>query len=147
MASDGISVAIIGGGIGGLAAALSLLRVGIDVHVYEQARELTEVGADIQISPNASRILHRLGLAVPAALMYCQRPHAHIRYERLRRPRATRVQGLRKATSADFIYPTERPNWSAMRRWPAAQLIGPSTRLTGSMGMMRARSGIVTLIA
>jgi 2-polyprenyl-6-methoxyphenol hydroxylase-like FAD-dependent oxidoreductase len=63
MASDEISVAIIGGGIGGLAAASSLLRVGIDVHVYEQARELTEVGAGIQISPNASRILHRLGLA------------------------------------------------------------------------------------
>jgi NADPH-dependent reductive aminase-like protein/6-phosphogluconate dehydrogenase-like protein len=61
-ASDGISVAIIGGGIGGLAAS-SLLRVGIDVHVYEQARELTEVGGGIQISPNASRILHRFGLA------------------------------------------------------------------------------------
>src|SRR5688500_14500303 len=58
----GLSVAIIGGGIGGLAAALSLLRVGIDAHVYEQARTLGEVGAGIQISPNAARILHRLGL-------------------------------------------------------------------------------------
>jgi 2-polyprenyl-6-methoxyphenol hydroxylase-like FAD-dependent oxidoreductase len=105
MASDGISVAIIGGGIGGLAAASSLLRVGIDVHVYEQARELTEVGAGIQISPNASRILHRLGLAVPAALMYCQRPHAHIRYERLRLPRATRVQGLSEGNKQRFHLP------------------------------------------
>ncbi|GFE80590.1 salicylate hydroxylase [Steroidobacter agaridevorans] len=59
----GISVAIVGGGIGGLAAALSLLRAGVDAHVYEQARTLGEVGAGIQISPNASRILHRLGLA------------------------------------------------------------------------------------
>jgi salicylate hydroxylase len=58
-----ISVAIIGGGIGGLAAALSLLRAGFDVHVYEQARTLSEVGAGVQISPNASRVLHRLGLA------------------------------------------------------------------------------------
>src|SRR5215472_10303165 len=57
-----ISVAIIGGGIGGLAAVLSLLRTGLDVHVYEQARELREVGAGIQISPNATRILNRLGL-------------------------------------------------------------------------------------
>jgi salicylate hydroxylase len=56
-------VSIIGGGIGGLAAALSLLRAGFDVHVYEQARALGEVGAGIQISPNASRLLHRLGLA------------------------------------------------------------------------------------
>jgi salicylate hydroxylase len=58
-----LSVAVIGGGIGGLAAALSLLRAGLDVHVYERARTLSEVGAGIQVSPNASRILHRLGLA------------------------------------------------------------------------------------
>jgi salicylate hydroxylase len=62
MATD-VSVAIIGGGIGGLCAALSLLRVGIDAHVYEQADAFAEAGAGIQISPNASRILHRLGLA------------------------------------------------------------------------------------
>ena len=58
-----LSVAVIGGGIGGVAAALSLLESGVDVHVYEQARELREVGAGIQICPNASRVLHRLGLA------------------------------------------------------------------------------------
>ncbi len=58
-----IQVAIIGGGIGGLGAALSLFRAGFDVHVYEQARALREVGAGIQISPNASRVLHGLGLA------------------------------------------------------------------------------------
>jgi salicylate hydroxylase len=57
------SVAIIGGGIGGLAAAASLLRTGFDVHVYEQARALGEVGAGINIGPNASRILHRFGIA------------------------------------------------------------------------------------
>jgi len=63
MVGNGISVAIVGGGIGGLSAALSLLRVGIDAHVYEQAKVLAEVGAGVQISPNASRILHRAGLA------------------------------------------------------------------------------------
>jgi salicylate hydroxylase len=65
----GLSVAVIGGGIGGTAAALSLLRSGIDVHVFEQARELREVGAGIQISPNASRVLHGLGLANALANM------------------------------------------------------------------------------
>jgi salicylate hydroxylase len=55
-------VAIIGGGIGGLSAALQLLKAGLDVHVYEQAPRITEIGAGIQISPNASRLLHRLGL-------------------------------------------------------------------------------------
>ena len=57
------TVGVIGGGIGGLTAALSLLRRGFDVHVFEQASALGEVGAGVQISPNASRILHRLGLA------------------------------------------------------------------------------------
>ncbi|HJQ59081.1 MAG TPA: FAD-dependent monooxygenase [Vineibacter sp.] len=61
--TTGLSVAVIGGGIGGLAAALSLLNAGFDAHVYEQAPALGEVGAGIQISPNASRLLHRLGLA------------------------------------------------------------------------------------
>ncbi len=55
-------IAIIGGGIGGLSAALQLLQSGFDVHVYEQAPRITEIGAGIQISPNASRLLHRLGL-------------------------------------------------------------------------------------
>ena len=64
-----LSVAIIGGGIGGIAAALSLLRAGADVHVYERAKTLSEVGAGIQVSPNASRILHRLGLAGALASM------------------------------------------------------------------------------
>jgi len=57
------SIGIIGGGIGGLTAAASLLRAGFDVQVYEQARTLGEVGAGINIGPNASRILHRLGIA------------------------------------------------------------------------------------
>jgi len=63
MQREQLSVAVVGGGIGGLAAALSLLRAGVDVHVYERARTLSEVGAGVQVSPNASRILHRLGLA------------------------------------------------------------------------------------
>jgi 2-polyprenyl-6-methoxyphenol hydroxylase-like FAD-dependent oxidoreductase len=54
--------AVIGGGIGGLGAALSLLHAGLDVHVYEQAHALREVGAGIQVSPNASRVLHGFGL-------------------------------------------------------------------------------------
>jgi salicylate hydroxylase len=69
------AVGIVGGGIGGLGAALSLLRAGFDVHVYEQASGLGEVGAGVQISPNASRVLHGLGLAAPLAQTGV-RPHA-----------------------------------------------------------------------
>ena len=55
-------MAIVGGGIGGLTAALALLRQGIDVDIYEQAPELKEVGAGVQISSNGTRVLHALGL-------------------------------------------------------------------------------------
>jgi salicylate hydroxylase len=55
-------IAVIGGGIGGLSATLHLLRAGLDVHVYEQSPRIGEIGAGIQISPNASRLLARLGL-------------------------------------------------------------------------------------
>ncbi|WP_395774459.1 FAD-dependent monooxygenase [Agrobacterium pusense] len=56
------SVAIIGAGIAGLTAALSFARHGIDCDIIEQAGELTEVGAGLQISPNAARILATLGV-------------------------------------------------------------------------------------
>lgn len=55
-------MAIVGGGIGGLTAALALLRQGIDVDIYEQAPELKEVGAGVQISSNGTRVLYALGL-------------------------------------------------------------------------------------
>lgn len=57
-----MKVIIAGGGIGGMSAALALLRKGIDVEVYEQASELKEVGAGIQISPNGCRALDALGV-------------------------------------------------------------------------------------
>jgi salicylate hydroxylase len=57
-----LRVLMIGGGIGGLSATLHLLKAGLDVHVYEQAPRIGEIGAGIQISPNASRLLIRLGL-------------------------------------------------------------------------------------
>ena len=57
-----LSIAVVGAGIGGLAAAVSLHRAGFDVRVYEQAPELTEIGGGINMGPNAARILYRLGL-------------------------------------------------------------------------------------
>ena len=61
MSSTALRVAIVGGGIGGAAAANALLQRGIDVQVYEQASALTEVGAGVAISPNSVRLLRRLG--------------------------------------------------------------------------------------
>jgi salicylate hydroxylase/6-hydroxynicotinate 3-monooxygenase len=55
-------VAIIGAGMGGLAAAANLLRMGFDVRVYEQARAFLRVGAGIQQGPNSVKVLRGMGL-------------------------------------------------------------------------------------
>lgn len=57
------AILIAGGGIGGLTAALALLRQGREVLVFEQAAQLGEVGAGLQLSANATRALHLLGLS------------------------------------------------------------------------------------
>jgi salicylate hydroxylase len=55
-------VLVVGGGIGGLAAALALARKGAHVRVLEQAAEFKEIGAGIQLGPNVFRMFERLGL-------------------------------------------------------------------------------------
>ena len=56
-------IAVVGGGIAGLAFAAALNRRGLPSLLFEQEPEPAEIGAGVQIAPNASRLLHRLGLA------------------------------------------------------------------------------------
>ena len=65
-------VVIAGAGIGGLTAGLALLKRGIDVDVYEQASELKEVGAGVQLSANGTRVLHLLGVGEALAALSCE---------------------------------------------------------------------------
>ncbi|MFG2018888.1 FAD-dependent monooxygenase [Actinomadura geliboluensis] len=58
----GPRIAIVGGGIGGLAAGAFLRREGIAATVYEQASQLREVGAGLVAAPNMARLLRRLGV-------------------------------------------------------------------------------------
>jgi 6-hydroxynicotinate 3-monooxygenase len=57
-----LNVAIIGAGMGGLATAAALRKVGIDVTVYEQAKQFVRLGAGIQVGCNAMKVLRGLGL-------------------------------------------------------------------------------------
>jgi 2-polyprenyl-6-methoxyphenol hydroxylase-like FAD-dependent oxidoreductase len=56
-------IAIVGAGLGGLAAAITLRQQGFEVRVYEQAPKLAEFGAGINISPNSVEVFNAVGLA------------------------------------------------------------------------------------
>ncbi|TAK87225.1 MAG: monooxygenase [Betaproteobacteria bacterium] len=72
-------VLIAGGGLGGLTAALALLRAGCDVEVYEQAAGLKEVGAGIQLSANGTRALYALGVGEELKERSCEAESKEIR--------------------------------------------------------------------
>jgi 6-hydroxynicotinate 3-monooxygenase len=57
-----VSIAVIGAGMGGLTAAALLHRAGMDVNLYEQAERFSRVGAGIQMSPNAMKVLRKIDL-------------------------------------------------------------------------------------
>jgi salicylate hydroxylase len=57
-----MKIALVGGGIGGLTAALALSQSSHEITVFERSAGIREIGAGVQISPNASRLLHSLGL-------------------------------------------------------------------------------------
>ncbi len=63
---------VAGAGIGGLAAALAARRAGWEAHVFEQAPGFSEVGAGLQLGPNATRILRQWGLLEEARAMGCE---------------------------------------------------------------------------
>jgi len=72
-----LNILIAGAGIGGLTAAASLIRAGHHVRVFEQAPQLAEIGAGIQMSANAMHVLNHLGLG-PAIARVGVRPQAYV---------------------------------------------------------------------
>lgn len=75
----GKRILIAGAGIGGLTAALALLKQGFDVEVYEQASELKEVGAGLQLSANGNRALYELGVGEALRLLSCEATGKEVR--------------------------------------------------------------------
>ena len=65
-------VLIAGAGIGGLVAGLSLIKHGMDVEIFEQAPELHELGAGVQLSANGTRVLIALGLEEAMMAVVCE---------------------------------------------------------------------------
>jgi len=96
---------IAGAGVGGLAAAIALLEAGFQVAIYEKADTLAEFGAGLQLTPNATRILSRLG-ALNRVLAFASKPHA--------------VLVLR---GSDDLELTRMPLDGAERRWGSPYLV------------------------
>lgn len=94
---------VAGGGIGGLVAALCLVRRGWEVLVFERAAAFAETEAGIQISPNASRVLHQLGLASALQPVACQ-PHA-IEFRHWRSGKVVAAAPLGAAAVAAYGFP------------------------------------------
>ncbi|MBP7660315.1 MAG: NAD(P)-binding protein, partial [Burkholderiaceae bacterium] len=78
---DIIRIAIVGGGIGGMAAALALQRSGQQVVVYERSPQFREIGAGLIITANARRALQALGVdEALAAISSCEPLHHTCNY-------------------------------------------------------------------
>jgi 2-polyprenyl-6-methoxyphenol hydroxylase-like FAD-dependent oxidoreductase len=77
---DKLSIAIVGAGMGGLAAAATLRRIGVQVQVYEQASRFTRIGAGIQMMPNSMQVLRRIGVEEPLRRVAFQ-PYSHLNRE------------------------------------------------------------------
>jgi heterodisulfide reductase subunit A-like polyferredoxin len=74
-----LGAAVVGGGIGGISAACSLLQRGVDVTVFEQARALGEIGAGVLLLPNGRPLIHlstRCSMAVVKSITALQSPVA-----------------------------------------------------------------------
>jgi salicylate hydroxylase len=74
-----LKLLIAGAGIGGLTAALAALRMGLDVEVCEQAAELKELGAGLQLSANGTRIFYALGVGEELKALSCEATGKEIR--------------------------------------------------------------------
>ncbi|MGZ5836089.1 MAG: FAD-dependent monooxygenase [Xanthobacteraceae bacterium] len=102
-----LRVAIIGGGIGGLAAAAALRKLGCDATIYERADSLGEVGAGLQIGPNGVKVLSALGLehtlqglaCEPSEIISLAFDDAHLRFREPLKAIAQQRYGARYITA------------------------------------------------
>lgn len=103
MTTTHFSTLIIGGGIGGLSTALAMGRAGRTVHLAEQAEVFSEIGAGLQLGPNATRSMDRLGI-LQEVLDIAVRPRAGIVMDAISGERLTSVD-LGNALMERYGYP------------------------------------------
>lgn len=122
-------IIVAGAGIAGLTAALAFARRGFCVEILERSEKLDEVGAGLQISPNATRILDRLGV-LELLLPHAVRPHGVILRD------AATLSELARVPLGD----------SAERRWRAPYLVAHRADLQGALLEAVSRQPTIRLI-
>src|SRR2546423_8335479 len=95
-------MAIVGGGLGGLAAAHALTRFGVQAEVFEAAPALGEIGAAVNVSPNATRALVAIGLGEKIAAVANSSPGIY----------------TRNMQTGEFLEFNDRRKSAARYRWP-----------------------------
>lgn len=126
-------VIVVGAGLGGLAAAAALHRRGIEVTVIEQAGQLGEIGAGVQLAPNAMKVLRALGLERRAAEIGFE-PDAHVvrNWKSAEVLARTPYKGaLRQAFGADYYCYHRADLHELLRSAVPKELIKLSARCSG----------------
>ncbi|MGW0792673.1 NAD(P)-binding protein [Streptomyces sp. NPDC002911] len=139
MVQHALSVAIVGAGIGGLAAAISLSRVGCQVTVYEQTKEFRETGTGLHLGPNGSRLSRSWGLRDALEEVAVRPPALEVRHWKngetlVRRPMGQDWEEEYGATGTGPSARDEAAVAAALRRYE--EIRRPHTRSvqTGSRG-------------
>jgi len=124
----GLSIAIIGAGIAGLTAALALAAEGISVTLFERAERIEELGAGIQLSPNATRLLARLNVLDDVLAKAVE-------------PRSVVIRSARDLGSL-----AEVPLTMARQRWGAPYLVLRRSDLQGVLLKAAEQKDLITIV-
>ncbi|MDY7007458.1 MAG: FAD-dependent monooxygenase [Cyanobacteriota bacterium] len=112
-------VAIIGGGIGGLATAIALRKQGIDAHVYEKARDLRPVGAGLSINPNGLKALEAIE---PSIVEKLKQAGSILKVINLRKNTGETTQQTKITLMEKYGQPLLSIRWSKLQETLAAAL-------------------------
>ena len=112
-------VAIIGGGIGGLATAIALRKQGIDAHVYEKARELRPVGAGLSLNPNGLKALEAIE---PSIVEQLKQAGSRLKVISLRKNTGETTQQKKITLMEKYGQPLLSIRWSKLQEILAAAL-------------------------